>query len=254
MNLSLVMNKRLIIIYNEGIVNTKTYLKGVLKDVENYLVFFKSLEGGSWNDNEIKVFHKPTVAAVKSYIDGVAKCEYFLIVFCGHGGSEEDETILELCQGQDLPLGELCSWVSYTRKLIICDCCRIPPEVEPVMESQNTRVRLFSQGGSIASRIKVRNEYHKAIRATNSRIYTIGFASSLGEAAGETSQGGYYSHSLLKAAAAEANSVGTGVVPFLQCHNLAEPKVIQLSNNEQHPDYMTLRLPNQLPLVVKVKE
>ena len=252
MNLNLIMNKRLILIYNEGIVNTKTYLKGVLKDVENYLDFFKSLEGGSWNDNEIKVFHKPTVAAVKSYIEGIDECEYFLIVFCGHGGSEDEETILELSRGQDLPLSELCSWVSYTRKLIICDCCRIPPEVEPIMESLNTRVRMFSQGGSMASRIKVRGEYHKAIRATNSRMSTIGFASSLGEAAGETSQGGFYSHSLLKAALTVANSSATGVFPFLYCHNMAEPRVIKLSHDEQHPDYSALRFKNQLPFVVKL--
>ena len=57
----------------------------------------------------------------------------------------------------------------------------------------------------------------------------------------------------MKVAETEVNSVETGVVSFLQCHNLAEPKVIRLSNNEQHPDYMTMRLPNQLPFVVKVK-
>lgn len=246
------MNKRLILIYNEGIVNTDTYLKGVLKDMENYHDFFKSLEGGSWYDNEIMVFHKPTVAAVKSYVDSVVECEYFLIVFCGHGGSDGDETILDLSRGQDLPLSELRSWVSYTRNLIICDCCRVPPEVEPIMESLNVRVGMFSQDGSIVSRIKVRGEYHKAIRATNSRIYTIGFASSLGEAAGETPHGGYYSHSLLKAAATVANSSTTGVFSFLQCHNMAEPEVIKLSHDEQHPDYMMMRLQKQLPFVVRL--
>lgn len=252
MNLSLLMKKQLILIYNEGVEGTQSYLKGVLEDIKNYRVFFKSIEGGAWNDMEIKIFHKPSVAQVKSYVESVADSEYFLIVFCGHGGSYEGETILELDCCIDLPLGELHSWVKHTRNLIICDCCRVAPEVEPIMESLNTRIRMFSEGGNISDRIKARMEYHKAIRATNVKISTIGYAASLGEAAGESSKGGYYSHSLLKAASEMAQSADTGVISFLQCHNMADLRVIKLSNDEQHPEYQAMRLQHQLPFVVKI--
>lgn len=252
MNLSLVMKKKLILIYNEGVEGTKSYLRGVLEDIHNFLEFFRSIEGGAWYDAEIKLFHKPSKEQLASYFEENADSEYFLIVFCGHGGSYDGETILELDSFRDLPLGELRDWVKHTRNLIICDCCREAPESEPIMESLNERVRLFSQGGTIGDRLMARSEYQKAIRATRERAYTIGFAASLGESAGETSKGGFYSYSLLKAASTVAKSDETGVVSFLQCHNMAEPMVKKLSNDEQHPDFMALRVKEQLPFVVKI--
>lgn len=254
MNLSTTLKKRLILIYNEGIEGTKSYLKGVLEDMTNYQAFFKSIEGGAWLPTEKKVFHKPTVNQVEDYIKANADSDYFLIVFCGHGGSLNQETILELDKGEDLPLNTLYSWVRHTRNLIILDCCRVAPDMEPIMESLNTRIRMFSEGGSLADHARARNEYNKAIKATNSRMSTIGYAASLDEEAGETSKGGFYSHSLLRAAAIVANETSTSetTATFLECHNIAEPAVIQLSKDEQHPDYFTKRLPNQLPFVVRV--
>lgn len=254
MNLSTTLKKRLILIYNEGIEGTKSYLKGVLEDMANYQAFFKSIEGGAWLPTEKKVFHKPTVNQVEDYIQANADSDYFLIVFCGHGGSLNQETILELDNNEDLPLNTLFSWVKHTRNLIILDCCRVAPEMEPIMESLNTRIRMFSEGGSLTDNLRARSEYNKAIKATNSRISTIGYAASLGEAAGETSKGGFYSHSLLKAAAQVANesSAVETTATFLECHNIAESAVIRLSRDEQHPDYYAKRLDNQLPFVVRV--
>ena len=60
MNLSLVMKKKLILIYNEGVEGTKSYLRGVLEDIHNFQEFFRSIEGGAWYDAEIKLFHKPS--------------------------------------------------------------------------------------------------------------------------------------------------------------------------------------------------
>lgn len=247
------MKKRLILIYNEGVEGTQTYLRGVLEDMRNYQAFFKSIEGGAWNDNEIVIFHKPSVEQVKKYIEENTDSAYFLIVFCGHGGSYNGETVLELDFCVDLSLSELRDWVRHTRSLIICDCCREAPEVEPIMESLNTRVRMFSQGGTIGDRVKARIEYQKAIRATSETTYTIGFAASLGEEAGESSKGGFYSHSLLKAASTVAKSGNAGVVSFIQCHNMAEPNVIKLSNDEQHPEYWAPRSRTQLPFVVRIQ-
>ena len=105
-------------------------------------------EAHGWNDTEIIIFHKPTVAQVKSVIESVADSDYFLIFFCGHGDSYEGEIILELDNCIDLPLGGFRSWVKNTKNLIICDCCRVAPEVEPIMESLNTRIRMFSEGGT----------------------------------------------------------------------------------------------------------
>ena len=124
------------------------------------------------------------------------------------------------------------------------------------MESQKTRIRMFSEGKSLADFAKARNEYNKAIKATNSRISTIGYAASLDEKAGETSKGGFYSHCLLKAATKVANepSANETTVTFLECHNIAEPIVIRLSRDEQHPEYETKRLANQLPFVVRIKK
>ena len=83
----LILKKRLLIMYNEGVENTQSYLKGVLSDVENYQLFFKSLEGGAWNKTEMKVFHKPSLDELSEYVDENTDSDYFLIVFCGQEDS-----------------------------------------------------------------------------------------------------------------------------------------------------------------------
>lgn len=256
MDIKVVLKKRLLLIYNEGIINTQSYLRGVLADVDNYKAFFNSVEGGAWNEKEIQVFNKPTAKVIYDYIDDNADSDYFLIVFCGHG-YYDDDTIWELGSGDELPLADLRSWVRHTRSLIICDCCRVKPKRESVMESLNTRTVMFSEGGTIQDRTLARMLYNKAIRATYEKISTIGYAASEGESAGESSKGGYYSYSLLKAASAKSKPTRS-VMPrydkitasFVECHNLADPMVVKLSNDEQHPDYNTGRLANQLPFVL----
>lgn len=248
------MKKRLIIIYNEGTIG-KNYLKGVLKDVENYQEFFTSLEGGAWLSEEIKIFHKPNISQLFDHINKNVDSEYFMIVFCGHGGSLDEDTILELNNKDDLPLSKLYSWVSHTRNLIICDCCRVAPTIEPITESHIIKTKMFSKDISRTNIIKARMAYHKAIRLTDYTISTIGFAASLGEKAGESVKGGYYSYSLLKAAAAAVRNPNfvEDTITFLDCHYMAESAVEHLSRGRQHPDYYTTRDKNQLPFVVKVK-
>lgn len=255
----LILKKRLLLIYNEGIINTQSYLKGVLADVENYQHFFRSLEGGAWNDREMKVLHKPSVQDVYSYIDENVDSDYFLIVFCGHGYYQDFDTIFELGRGYELPLSDLRGMVKHTRSLIICDCCRVKPQREPIMESLNSRTVMFSEGGPIRDVGLARMIYDKAIRATDETISTIGYASSEGESAGESSKGGYYSHSLLKAAFSKSkisrsmtSECSRVITSFMECHNTATLAVVKLSNDEQHPDYSTARLSIQLPFVVKL--
>lgn len=254
----LIIKKRLLIIYNEGIVNTQSYLRGVLADVENYQNFFQSIEGGAWNDIEMKIFHKPSAQDISSYIDDNADSDYFLIVFCGHGYFQDDDTIFELGSGDELPLSELKSWVQDTRSLIICDCCRVKPKAEPIMESLNRRTVMFSEGGSFRDRALARMLYNKAIRNTYDKISTIGYGASEGESAGESSKGGYYSHSLLKVALAKSKVASSVMAQtrrtttsFMECHHAATPAVVKLSNDEQHPDYSTARLNVQLPFIVR---
>jgi hypothetical protein len=256
MDRKVIIKKRLLIIYNEGMINTQSYLRGVLADVDNYKAFFNSIEGGAWNEKEMIVFHKPTAKAIHDYIDENADSDYFLIVFCGHG-YYNDNTIWELGSGDELPLTELRSWVRHTRSLIICDCCRVKPRREPIMDSLNTRTVMFSEGGTIRDRSMARMLYNKAIRDTYEKISTIGYAASEGESAGESSNGGYYSHSLLRAASAKSKSSrsvmskSTNItISFVECHNVADPMVVKLSNDEQHPDYSTGRFANQLPFVL----
>ena len=115
---------------------------------------------------------------------------------------------------------------------------------------------MFSEGGSIRDVGLARMIYDKAIRATDETISTIGYASSEGESAGESSKGGYYSHSLLKVAFSKSKITrserSTEITSFMECHNTATPVVVKLSNDEQHPDYSTARLRVQLPFVVKL--
>ena len=53
-------------------------------------------------------------------------------------------------------------------------------------------------------------------------------------------------------ASEEAQSAQPGVISFLQCHIMTNPRVVKLSNVELHPDYQAMRLQHQLPFVVKI--
>lgn len=131
------MNRKMLLIANPGPPDDpEHYCEGVNVDVQAYLDFFHSPLGGSWYEFEIKVLKYPSCAEVRSALTELRRADYSMIVFCGHGYSNQyDETILELSKDEELPASELRG--PCAKRSIILDCCRKKwaPIKEPLIGS-----------------------------------------------------------------------------------------------------------------------
>lgn len=121
------MERKVLIISNPGEQGDEHYCKGVLRDVENYVDYFKSPLGGGWNiSTEIVLLSRPAVPTLRQELASLCKVDYSLIVFTGHGGYSEksDSTILELRKQEHIDSSEL--RCGTKKRTIILDCCRSP--------------------------------------------------------------------------------------------------------------------------------
>lgn len=122
------MKRCLIIIGNQGTPSKGNYLPGVSRDVNNYLSFFKSDNGGAWEDDEIipKVYDWTSwglyVNILQRRLNGL---DYAIIVFTGHGYAlKNGETYFELSEGHDVSLSTIKSWFPTQKVLMIADSCQ----------------------------------------------------------------------------------------------------------------------------------
>lgn len=95
------MNRKLVLIISDGGGNAP--LRGVHIDKDNYLNFFKAPEGGAWKDEEILVYDNNNfdvgLLRVISLNERMEHhpIEYFLIVYCGHGFTDQHRNIHFKC-------------------------------------------------------------------------------------------------------------------------------------------------------------
>ena len=257
------MNKRLLIITNDG--GKKDFLPGVELDREGYLNYFRSCYGGAWDENEIicPVTNKMSRKELFDYIENEEKqshVDYWLIVFCGHGGADrEGRTFLELSP-EDTPVftEEIESAVGNSRLLLIADSCR----VLPMMESGGRipRTIMFSDSTQMSHyRNKCRNQYNEQISSTPNDVHTIGYAAQLGQYANEldNGEGGQYSQALLGCAKRQIateimrrddpNYVFEGeTASFSFVHECAKTTVKLKTNGKQIP-HIKIQRARQLP-------
>lgn len=238
------MKRCLIIIGNQGTPSKGNFLPGVSRDVNNYLSFFKSNNGGAWENNEIipKVYDW-TSAGLYSTIYGrrMEGLDYAVIVFAGHGYAlRNGETYFELSDGNDVSLSTIKSWFPTQKVLMIADSCQ-------------SFVNLYREGGILNEafaqrqfsqhRNYLRNLYNSRIESVPTNAFTFASAVSPGEGANDTSKGGLYSYNLLNIANDCVNNtnIGGSVIPIDAIHAVAKANVMKKSNNNQHPQLtMTL--------------
>ena len=253
------MNRKLILIISDG--GGDSPLRGVKLDEIAYLNFFKSPEGGAWRNSEIFVFNNnfrlENLSRLASLKDE-NKIDYFLIVYCGHGYTDENGQIhFEVRPDCDLLLHDIVNCVSETRCLIIADSCRTVCRLD---EGGNIRRNLFSQANNDNSADYVdlcRNLYNSCILLTNKTELTILFADSYNETASENNKGGIYSYSLLAAAQKIIKDLrlglfnGRDIFSAIYCHNMAEQRVKEKSFYKQNPEILyRSRGRYQFPFVV----
>lgn len=260
------MVRKLLLIISDGGGNSP--LRGVHIDKENFLNFFKSPEGGAWKDEEINVFDENNFdLQILKATDLAARLDkqpvdFYLIVFCGHGFTDENNQIyFEVRPNTSLKLADLLSTVARSRCLVIADSCRAIYRLQDGGRIANQR--LFST--SAEARNSRYSElchamYNKLIGLTPSTMQLVYFSNSYNETADENPRdGGVYCHELLTATKRKINKIHdvqkhdgkSYYVSIDDIHQEAAATVINKTNSRQHPDiYLNCRSKARFPFIV----
>lgn len=245
------MDRKLIFILNDGW--PKQYLPGVEKDLKDYVEFFTSPNGGTWdNEKEIILLREQLKNDVINRLKNLSNVnQYLLIVFCGHGEASTDKTIfLELNNSEKISVNEISECTRNTRCLLITDSCRIVNESLLLEKCDKT----FSSAKVYSSEmyIKCRELYDSAIGQTPRSLFVLATSANHDECAGEDSYGGYYSQALVSCAKEMIKNhmiIDEEVLPFSYIHSLAALQVVKKTNGKQNPQIYVPRS-KQLPFVV----
>lgn len=264
------MNRQLLIITNDG--GKEDFLPGVEHDKERFEDFFRSCYGGAWEDNEIfcpltNSMNRKTLLEVFQMTEERSHVDYWVIVFCGHGGADEQgRTFLQLAPNdKPIYIDEIENALANSRLLLIADSCRSLP----IMESGGTipRTIMFSDYLDMNSyRVRCQTMYNNKITSTPPNLHTIGYAAQLGQYANEldNGSGGLYSQALLDCAKKQidievnhrddVDYVFNGeIASFSFVHDCAKNKVNYRTNGKQIPQISTPRTA-QLPFWVVAKK
>ena len=164
--------------------------------------------------------------------------------------------MFELSPGYDISKQRICQIMQYTRCLMIADSCR---RIVPLAEGgRMPQTRIFSQSHAHDDyKNACRRIYNEKFLSVQVGSFSLGNSASFNQAAGEDNNGGLYSCELLKKAKDEIirkkNECRAAyyepIISFSYIHSLARESVMAKTNNQQVPDYATLR-GNQPPFVV----
>lgn len=260
------MKRHLFLILNHGGIISP--LPNVSVDRKNYISFFQSPEGGYWSNDEISVYDDNFdfdvfVSDIRFQQLIQAPYEYIVIVFCGHGYTDEKgeqwfETRPDNSYKSDVSLTQIKNICQNTRTLLISDACS---SIHRRVLNEN-RLRYFSgvSGVDLDYALSCKRLYNSLIKLVPSNTFVAGFAASKGETANDNAEGGYYSQSLLKNAQKMVNLLKNDEsyknynhVVFSYIHALAKDDVIKMSLHEQHPTIEMQRDKHQIPFVVVAK-
>lgn len=257
------MNRKILIIINPGEnEEDENYCAGVFVDADNYNSYFQTSYGGNWSENEISILDRPTVAKVKKKLEELNRCDFSIIVFCGHGfySSKSKSNILELSRDNEIDALDLKKNVE--KRIIILDCCR-QVHAEYLTEYFQ-KAKAFSE--SLDALLSLNPEecekyYNIHIEQCNNQIIVC-HAANIGEFANDSSSsGGHYSFSLLKSSREWVDNTLKTIdltkncksMSIAKAHNTAIPLVRRQSGDLQHPQIEKPRIESgekYLPFII----
>jgi len=233
------MKKHILLISNPGEKGADNYCNGVNVDIEKYYNYFTSPLGGTWHTGEITHLDRTTVSGLKSTLSKMKDNDYLKVIFCGHGyySARRTSTILELRSKEEIDSVELRGIVG--KQTIILDCCRqIHPDI--LLEE---RMAKFAKSFSFPdlNPQDCRRYYEASIEKCAPGII-VTYGCNINEVAGDSSsQGGYFSSSLLKVCKKIHENSTVDIKTDYHAHNIvnvfnnAVPLVQKLSGNTQNP-------------------
>ena len=243
------MRRKALIISNPGESGANNYCEGVNKDVKNYKQFLMSPQGGYWFEEEVICLNRPSIDTLKANLQQLSNIDYTLIVFCGHGYSFGDQTILELKSECEIPEKLLRN--NYKKRTIILDCCR--KQANNINESIIHEFAAAIEKRDIDG-IEARRYYDEIISSCDNGI-VVAYACDLNETAGDDSRnGGYYSYSLLQSATkwSEEFHYYKGYKSIVEMHQRASILTREKSEYQQNPQIEKPRSCPYFPFVVYV--
>lgn len=211
-------------------------IPGAKKDIENYKNFFLSAMGGLWQQTEIVSLQSPSKQQVIAQIQALKSVDYSVVVFAGHGGhvTVNSPPIVVLQPNVEISSSEL--RIGAPKHTLILDCCRVL-EREITVDSVLAKAQRFEHE---LDPVECRKYFDKRISECGNGLVVL-YACGFNETAGESSQGGWYSTTLISAARDWENNstVDTSkdyrIFSVIQAHDATIPTVRSLSGNRQNP-------------------
>lgn len=255
-------NRRLVIITNNG--GPSNYIGGVNVDLKNYSQFFRSNEGGAWDEEEIycpepnsftplDLYRYIQEQETKNHID------FWLIVFLGHGFNYQGNVMFEFTPNDK----DCCSeadirhWTSNSRCLMISDSCHKELKYKTGGKIYENEQRSFSSAEKL-ERKEFKECYNKQLITIPPGSFSSYYAASDSQCAGENEQGGFYTQCLLACAKKMYNNTVDKTYPYsLQAccisyiHEKAKDNLELVTNGEQVPAYKTNSRFASFPFVIR---
>lgn len=233
-------------------------IPGVIVDINNLRDFFKSPIGGLWYDKEITTLISPSTNDIRRQIELLKINDYSLIFFAGHGyhAIERKRTILHINSTETFDSLEL--RVGAAKHSLIMDCCRKSESERRLLKAASESMSFDSARTQQPDPAQCRHYFDKAIGDCENGLVVMN-SCSIDETAGESSSdGGYYTSSLIDSANEWAkNKLRTidltkkyATSSTQECHNLATAQVKSLSGGRQNPTFESPRSEKKFPFAV----
>lgn len=233
-------------------------IPGVNVDIKNLMDFFKSPIGGLWYDSEITTLISPSANDIRRQIELLKVNDYSLIFFAGHGyhSIERKRTILHINSGETFDSLDL--RVGAAKHSLIMDCCRKPQSERRLLKAGMESSSFSEARTQQPNPARCRHYFNKAIDDCENGLVVMN-SCSIDETAGESSsEGGYYTSSLIESANEWAmsrlrsidltNDYATSSTQ--ECHNSAAVQVKSLSGGRQTPTFESPRSEKKFPFAV----
>lgn len=233
-------------------------IPGVNLDIKNLRVFFNSPIGGFWYDNEITTLVSPSANDIRRQVELLRGYDYSLIFFAGHGyhSIERKRTILHINSRETLDSLELRAGAA--KHSLIMDCCRKPESERRLLKAAMDSMSFTEARTQQPDPAKCRQYFNKAIDDCENGLVVMN-SCSIDETAGESSsEGGYYTSSLIDSANDWAKNrlrsidltKNYATSSTQECHNSAAAQVKRLSGNRQNPTFESPRSEKKFPFAV----
>ena len=222
------------------------YLKGVKKDLKNYLRFLTSAYGGAWRPEEVTTLLAPKLAELKAALKQAQDSDYSFVVYVGLGRYPKGGIHLDLHFNLAGKLSETDLQLPNIAQTIILDTCRVPgknpgflpfaPFLQPLLEG-------------LVDVKKSRFAYDQAVIKSGKQHLFL-YSCSPTQTARDTEKGGLYSTYLIQEAEnwvtkqCILSAQETALLPLNAAHRLAGLRLLDESplqspyaesNNHHHP-------------------